>query len=191
MARAVFQKGQRVFVKPLGAWAEVVRIVPQWVRGVEEPLRVQYDVGMGREFTAAELAHDVRAAPEDDGAEHWRLVRLANRWHSEAEGMRRNHPFPGTYPVVMTEEMDWGGWRTPTAEYERNPERIEHQARIIANALRMLRLARRLSDAAAAANGGDPALRALGEEADAILRDVYDAHLDPPIEPETPAALLA
>lgn len=175
MARAVFQKGQRVFVKPLGAWAEIERIVPQWVRGVEEPLRVHYDVGLGREFTAAELSAEVRTTPDQDGTEHWRLVRLANRWHSEADGVRRNHPFPGTYPVVMTDEMDWGGWRVPAAEYDRSPERIEHQARIIANAQRMLRLTRRLSDLALDTAGAP----SLVEEANAILRDVYDAAIEP------------
>lgn len=187
MARAVFQKGQRVFVKPLGAWAEIERIVPQWVRGVEEPLRVHYDVGLGREFTAAELSAEVRTTPDQDGAEHWRLVRLANRWHSEADGVRRNHPFPGTYPVVMTDEMDWGGWRVPAAEYDRSPERIEHQARIIANAQRMLRLTRRLSDIA----GDAPGLPAMVEEANAILRDVYDAQIEPVVEQDVSPPALA
>lgn len=184
MARAVFQKGQRVFVRPIGVWAEVQRLVPQWVRGIEEPLKVQYDVGLGRDFSASELAADIRTPTlEDDGAEQWRLVRLNNRWHSEVEGQRRNHPYPGTYPVIMTDSIDWGGWRVPAAEYDRAPDQIEHQARIITNALRMLRLTRRLSDAASSGES----LQSLAAEADAILRDVYDAALDAPPEVDTTA----
>jgi hypothetical protein len=41
---------------------------------------------------------------------------------------------PGTYPVVVTGEADWGGWRVPGAEYDLDPGRIEEQARLIANA---------------------------------------------------------
>jgi len=186
MARAVFQKGQRVFVRPVGVWAEVQRIVPQWVRGIEEPLKVLYDVGLGRDFSAAELDADIRPTADEETTESWRLVRLANRWHSEADGVRRNHPYPGTYPVIMTDEVDWGGWRVPAAEYERSPDRIEHQARIIVNALRMLRLTRRISDAAVS---GEP-LEALAAEADSILRDVYDAAPESMAPAEESSALI-
>lgn len=178
MARAMFQKGQRVYVKPMGAWASVERLIPQWVRGVEEPLKVMYDVGLGREFAASELDAEVRQKAHVEGGETWRVLRLANRWLSGAEATRRGHPHPGTHPVVVTEEIDWGGWRVPAAEYERSPERIEHQARVIANSMRMLRLTRRLSDAA---NSGE-SLAGLASEADAILRDVFDAGLEPPPE---------
>ncbi len=178
MARAMFQKGQRVYVKPMGAWANVERLIPQWVRGVEEPLKVLYDVGLGREFSAAELDAEVRQKAHDEGGETWRVLRIASRWQTEAEAMRRGHPHPGTHPVVVTEEIDWGGWRVPAAEYERSPERIEHQARVIANAMRMLRLTRRLSDAAASGE----TLSALASEADAVLRDVFDAGIEPPPE---------
>jgi hypothetical protein len=41
---------------------------------------------------------------------------------------------PGTYPVVITGEADWGGWRVPGAEYDLNPAKTEEQARLIANA---------------------------------------------------------
>lgn len=176
MARAMFQKGQRVYVKPMGAWASVERLIPQWVRGVEEPLKVMYDVGLGREFTASELDAEVRQKAHDDGSEPWRVLRIANRWLSEAEATRRGHPYPGTHPVVVTEDIDWGGWRVPAAEYERSPERIEHQARVIANAARMLRLTRRLADAL---HSGE-SLNILANEADAVLRDVFDAGLAPP-----------
>lgn len=178
MARAVFQKGQRVYVKPMAAWASVERLIPQWVRGVEEPLKVLYDVGLGREFAASELDAEVRPKALDHGVEAWRLLRAPNRLHGEAEAIRRGHPFPGTFPVVVTEDIDWGGWRVPASEYERSPERIEHQARVLANAMRMLRLTRRLADAP---NSGE-SMEALVAEADAVLRDVYDAGLAPPQE---------
>lgn len=178
MARAMFQKGQRVYVKPLGAWANVERLIPQWVRGVEEPLKVLYDVGLGREFAASELDAEVRQKARDDEGENWRLLRLANRWLNIEESLGKGHPHPGTHPVVVTEEIDWGGWRVPAAEYARSPERIEHQARVIANAMRMLRLTRRLSDAQTSGE----AVSNLVAEADAILRDVFDAGIDAPPE---------
>ena len=56
MAKALFSKGQRVFVKPVGAWATIERILPHWVKGVEEPLKVFYDVGLGRDFQGHELS---------------------------------------------------------------------------------------------------------------------------------------
>ena len=55
MAKAVFHKSQRVFVKPVGTWALIEHLVPHWAKGLDEPLRVHYDVGLGREFTADEL----------------------------------------------------------------------------------------------------------------------------------------
>lgn len=177
MARAVFQVGQRVFVKPIGAWAIVQQLAPQWVSGVEEPLRILYEVGLGRHFAAHELCADPRSAEDATASERWRLVRLSNRWHTNSEAVSR-HPHPGTYPVVMTDEADWGGWRVPAAEYDRDPDRIEHQARIIANALRLLRLARQISDAIPEG----PAMKALAEAANQILHDVDD------LEPAAPAS---
>ena len=56
MAKAVFHKGQRVYVKPVATWAVIEQVHPQWVKGVEEPLRVTYDTGLGRDFQAHELA---------------------------------------------------------------------------------------------------------------------------------------
>ena len=55
MAKALFHKSQRVFVKPVGTWATVEHVVPHWVKDVNEPLRVTYDCGLGR-------AHDFRRA---------------------------------------------------------------------------------------------------------------------------------
>ncbi len=46
MAKALFHKNQRVFVRPVGTWAVIERVVPQWVKDVPEPLKVFYDVGL-------------------------------------------------------------------------------------------------------------------------------------------------
>ncbi len=181
MAKALFSKGQRVFVKPLGAWATVERIIPQWIKGVEEPLKVYYELGLGREFQAHELAAETREVRTDElTAESWRLARTKNRWLTDAEAIRHRHPYPGTYPVVITDEQDWGGWRVPSAEYDRDPERIEFQARVIANALKMLRLTRELS-----AYGVSPSAEANGRlteligSANEILRHVYETDQAP------------
>lgn len=55
MAKAQFHKHQRVYVKPVGSWAVVEKVVPHWTKGLDEPLRIFYDVGLGREFDADEL----------------------------------------------------------------------------------------------------------------------------------------
>ncbi|MES1199296.1 MAG: hypothetical protein ABUS48_04875, partial [Pseudomonadota bacterium] len=144
MAKAVFHKGQRVYVKPVATWAMIEHVNPQWVKGVEEPLRVSYDVGLGRDFQAHELAAEEKEAAKPDllMTENWRILRASNRLSADSHGS--HHPFPGTYPIVVTDEKDWGGWRVPMAEYDRDPNRIEHQGRVIANALRLMRVAREL-----------------------------------------------
>jgi hypothetical protein len=176
MAKALFSKGQRVFVKPVGAWATIERILPHWVKGVEEPLKVFYDVGLGRDFQGHELAAETREVRTDDfTAETWRLARMKNRWLTDGDAVRHRHPHPGTYPVVVTDEQDWGGWRVPSAEYDRDPERVEFQARIIANGLKMLRVTRDLSKFGAEFNDGLPdRLKDLVSAADEILRNVYE-----------------
>ena len=64
--------------------------------------------------------------------------RARNRWNDTDEVP--NHPYPGTYPVVTTDEKNWGGWRVPSAEYDRDPQRIEFQARIIEAAPHLMRI---------------------------------------------------
>jgi hypothetical protein len=140
VAKAKYHKAQRVFVKPVGTWAHVEQILPKWVNGVEEPIRVHYDVGMGREFTQEELvpANDAMFEGEDDhslteeGQVAWRVTRGTNKWKTKEEC--GHHPYPGTHPVIVTTERDWGGWRVPGAEYDRNPELIEQQARMMVKA---------------------------------------------------------
>ncbi len=188
MAKALFSKGDRVFVKPVGVWSTVERILPQWVKGVEEPLKVFYDVGLGRDFLANELAAEARddrdASMDHTLSEHWRITRMNNRWLPEAEALRGRHPFPGSYPVVVTDEQDWGGWRVPAAEYDRNPKRIEFQSRVLVNALKMLRLTRDLAQFGGEFDAAMPdQLKDLLAVADEVLAAVYRS------EPTEPGAL--
>jgi hypothetical protein len=145
MAKAQFHKNQRVYVKPVGTWALVEHVVPHWAKGLDEPIRVHYDVGLGREFTAEELVSEEpmgdRAA--DDG-QRWRVVRARNKWQAAEDCAR--HPVPGTYPVVITGKEDWGGWRVPGAEYDLDPTKVEEQARLIASAPQLAAFAGGLVD---------------------------------------------
>lgn len=149
MARALFHKAQRVYVKPVGTWSLVEKVIPHWVKDIDEPLRVTYEVGLGREFHASELISEAvmhgRGPQENEDdviLENWRIFRMRNRWQN-LEG-ERAHPYPGTFPVIMTDDHDWGGWRVPSAEYNRDPQSIEHQARMIVNAPDMVRLLRKM-----------------------------------------------
>ena len=174
MAKAVFHKGQRVYVKPVATWAMIEHVQPQWVKGVEEPLRVTYDVGLGRDFQAHELAAEDREPTKPDllETENWRILRSVNRLSAEARDA--NHPFPGTYPVVVTDEKDWGGWRVPMAEYDRDPGRIEHQARVMANALLLMRVARELIEFATDHPHETPAaLQDLARQSEMVLSAIY------------------
>ena len=116
MAKAQFHKNQRVYVRPVGTWAVIERLVPQWVKDMDEPLRINYDVGLGREFRANELETHVQRVP--------------NKWRSDSESA--NHPVPGTHPVIVTGGHEGGGWRVPGIEYDLYPDRCEMQARIMA-----------------------------------------------------------
>ncbi len=145
MAKAQFHKNQRVYVKPVGTWALVERVAPQWAKGLDEPLRIFYDVGLGREFAAEELQAEQTVSDDKiANSESWRITRARNKWQPAEDCAR--HPVPGTYPVVITGDADWGGWRVPGAEYDLNPERIEQQARLIASAPLLAGLAAALID---------------------------------------------
>ncbi|MCP4933077.1 MAG: hypothetical protein GY927_02485 [bacterium] len=140
MAKARYHKAQRVFVKPVGTWGFVENIIPKWVQGVEEPIKIQYDVGMGRDFSQDELDIDktdleVAGTPagiKSDENKTWHVVRAQNKWKSSCDC--GHHPYPGTHPVVVTTDRDWGGWRVPGAEYDRDPDLIERQARLLTKA---------------------------------------------------------
>jgi hypothetical protein len=139
MAHAQFHKHQRVYVHPVGTWAQVERVIPHWTKGLESPIRVHYDVGLGREFGPDELQAEGEASSVTEDGEQWRVTRARNKWQSDAE--TASHPYPGTHPVVVTGESDWGGWRVPGAEYALSPVRIERQARMIATAPRLASIA--------------------------------------------------
>ncbi len=145
MARAQFHKNQRVFVRPVGTWALIERVVPHWTKGLNEPIRIFYDVGLGREFGADELQSELTfEQPTATETEEWRVIRARNKWQSNEETAL--HPYPGTYPVLITGENEWGGWRVPGAEYALSPTRIERQARIMGCAPRMAALIKELSE---------------------------------------------
>jgi hypothetical protein len=188
MAKAVFQKNQKVWVDSVGAWATIDRIVPIWAKGFDEPVRVTYDVGLGREFHAHELKPEDRVEDADGGTggAGWRLMRAKNKW--QQEGDCTHHPFPGTYPVVVTDPADWGGWRTPGAEYDRDPTRIERQARLIASAPRLQAIARDLiALVAEAPDDAPPAVLDMARRAAAIERYVQEV----PSAAETPSGRAA
>ncbi|HZZ87269.1 MAG TPA: hypothetical protein VFE13_02950 [Caulobacteraceae bacterium] len=172
MAKAVFQRNQKVWVESVGAWAIVERIDAVWAKGFDEPVRVTYDVGLGRPFHAHELRpEDPMGAESEDqtaASASWRLMRARNKWQTPEECA--THPFPGTYPVVVTDTSDWGGWRVPGAEYDRDPHRIEWQARLIASTPALRQIARELLSLMAEATDAPPALEALARKAKAIER---------------------
>ena len=145
MAKASFHKNQRVYVKPVGTWALIERVVPHWAKGIDEPIRIHYDVGLGREFAAEELlSEEPLPDKQNDQDGHWRVIRARNKWQPTEDCSR--HPVPGTYPVVITGETDWGGWRVPGAEYDLDPAKVEEQARLIANAPQLAGFANALVD---------------------------------------------
>jgi hypothetical protein len=178
MARAQFQKGQKVWVECVGAWAQIEKVQPVWAKGFEEPVRVTYDVGLGREF----LGHELLLPSEDpaaNGGETWRLMRARNKWQTADDCP--HHPFPGTYPVVVTDKADWGGWRVPGAEYDRDPHQIEFQARLIAAAPQLMALAERLvSSVDEAPDDAPPELQLLARQARTVLKAITDVLGAPP-----------
>ncbi len=188
MAKALYHKNQRIYVKPVGTWALVERVIPHWVKDVEQPLRVTYDVGLGREFNAGELVsesvmHGQNNKTDEDELllENWRIFRMKGRWQSGDD--KSGHPYPGTFPVVMTDDNDWGGWRVPSAEYDRDPMRIEHQARMIVNSPDMLALVKGLAEFVAEEPDTAPAeLVEMAKRCSSILRHVYE------VTDELPAA---
>jgi len=172
MAKAQFHKHQRVYVKPVGTWALIEHVVPHWAKGLGEPIRVHYDCGLGREFAADELQAEApmaeRTAPE---GENWRVLRARNKWQPTEDCSR--HPFPGTYPIIITGEAEWGGWRVPGAEYDLDPMKIEYQARLIASSPKLLALARNLVDWARKSGEDMPAeLAELAHHAQDLVADI-------------------
>lgn len=178
MAKAAFHRNQKVWIETVGTWAVVEKIVPIWAKGFDEPVRITYDVGLGREF----LAHELRADDKSDepladaeAGGDWRVLRARNKWQAGEDCA--HHPYPGTFPVVVTDKQDWGGWRTPGAEYDRDPHKIEFQARLIAAAPKLMGMARELTGLVAdGMDDAPPELVRLAKQAEALLR-----HLSEPI----------
>ncbi len=189
MAKAQFHKHQRVWVDSVGAWAIVERLVPIWAKGFDEPVKITYDLGLGREFQGHELRADVPAEPgltDGEGAE-WRVLRARNKWQNPEDCS--HHPHPGTFPVVVTDAADWGGWRTPGAEYDRDPRKIEFQARLIASAPKLLKLVRDLAITVGEdPDDAPPELLRLAKAGSALLRHLSD---EPPSRAPIPAAMAA
>jgi len=173
MARAQFQRGQKVWVECVGAWATIEKLNPVWAKGFAEPVRVTYDVGLGREFLANELASPEEDPAADADVGSWRLMRAKNKWQM-AEDVP-HHPFPGTYPVVVTDPSDWGGWRVPGAEYDRDPHRIEMQARLITASPRLMLIAEQIVSAVdEAPQDAPPEMQRLAGLARAALKTVVE-----------------
>jgi len=105
-------------------------------------------------------------------------MRARNKWQSAED--TPHHPYPGTYPVVVTDKADWGGWRVPGAEYDRDPDQIEFQARLIAAAPRLLALAERLANSVdEAPDDAPPEMVELARTARTILKTVTDVLVSP------------
>ena len=86
-----------------------------------------------RELEEESTALQVNAANGLNGT--WRILRGQNCWKSAEQC--GHYPHPGTHPMIVTTERDWGGWRgwrVPGAEYDLDPYRIERQAEIIVRA---------------------------------------------------------
>ncbi len=82
--------------------------------------------------------------------------------------------------MVVTDAADWGGWRVPGAEYDRDPYRIEYQARLLACAPKLMRLARELtSQASDAPEECSAELLKLARYAKQVLRFVSDEQSGP------------
>jgi len=175
MAKAQFHRNQKVWVETVGTWAVIEKIVPIWAKGFDEPVRITYDVGLGRDFLATDLkAEDlIDAENASDTGAAWRLLRARNKWQAPEDCS--HHPFPGTFPVVVTDQADWGGWRVPGAEYDRDPRKIEAQARLITTAPVLLALARAMAALVAESPDDTPApFQALARKADAIDRHIAE-----------------
>ena len=180
MAKALFHRHQRVWVDSVGCWAVVERIIPIWAKGFDEPVRISYEIGLGREFRGEELRADSpaeKALPEMEGGE-WRILRARNKWQEPQDCA--HHPYPGTFPVVVTDNNDWGGWRVPGAEYDRDPHKIEHQARLVACAPKLMRLVRELAAMATdSPEEASPEVLRLSRSANTVLRYITDQPLPP------------
>ncbi len=183
MVKAVLQRNQRLWVDSVGAWGVIEKIIPVWARGFDEPVKLTYDLGLGRKFQGHELRAE--AASDPASGETWRILRARNKWQEPGDCL--HHPFPGTYPIVVTDTQDWGGWRTPGAEYDRYTFKIERQARLISQAPALQAIARALVDLVADMPPDEPPeIQSLALRAIAIER--YVQELPQPLQPARPVS---
>jgi hypothetical protein len=77
--------------------------------------------------------------------------------------------------VVVTDPNDWGGWRTPGAEYDRDPHKIEFQARLIASTPKLLAIVKDLIELAAEEpEDTPPEVLQLAQRAAGLVRRLHD-----------------
>ena len=180
MAKAQFHRHQKVWVESVGAWATIERIIPVWAKGFDEPVRITYEVGLGREFRSEELRADSpseKAMPDVEGGE-WRILRARNKWQAPEDCS--HHPLPGTFPILVTDANDWGGWRVPGAEYDRDPYKIEHQSRLLASAPKLMRVVGELVTLASEApDDCTPEILRLAQLGKTVLRFISDEQIAP------------
>ena len=78
----------------------------------------------------------------------------------------------------MTGETDWGGWRVPGAEYDLDPDKVERQAKLIAQAPQLATFAEGLVDWARKSGEEMPsALAELAHQAQDLLARVNSAEV--------------
>ncbi|HZC15204.1 MAG TPA: hypothetical protein VE309_00435, partial [Caulobacteraceae bacterium] len=84
MAKAQFHRNQKVWVETIGTWAVIEKIVPIWAKDFDEPVRITYDVGLGRDFLAQDLKAEqlIEAEEASDTGAAWRLLRARNKLQS-------------------------------------------------------------------------------------------------------------
>ena len=76
--------------------------------------------------------------------------------------------------MVVTDEDDQGGWRVTGGEYDRDPQRIEHQARMIACTPDLLQTVRQIADFCQEKPDDCPSeLKQVAQRCASILRFVY------------------
>ena len=179
MAKAQFHKNQKVWVDTVGTWAVIEKVVPVWAKGFDEPVRITYEVGLGRDFLSHELEPERRDLAESAvEAGNWRMLRAKNKWQQPEDC--GHHPFPGSYPVVVTDANDWGGWRVPGAEYDRDPYKIEFQGRLITAGPKLMRLAQELVAGVRESHGeAPPEMMRLAEVAQEVLEMVRSPEAPP------------
>lgn len=80
--------------------------------------------------------------------------------------------------------MDWGGWRVPGAEYDRDPDHIEFQARLIAAAPKLMVIASQLVEAVDQdPDDAPPEMVQLARQARSLLQSITDVLARPKVKP--------